>query len=211
LEQQGFEIVAEADDGHEAAKLARTVAFDVALLDVSMPRMNGMDCARALLAAAPDTRIVLLTMHTEEEQIARSLRIGVRGYVCKSQTADELSEAIREVFAGGTYLNPRAAAVLLSAYRTGATVGDDPLTLRERQVLQLVAEGSTTKEVAITLGLTTKTAESYRARVMAKLDIHDTASLVRYALRHGLTQLSLILIEAAFKYLGTGGPRYFTR
>lgn len=191
LEQGGFVVVAEATDGHDAVRLARTVRFDVAVLDVSMPRMNGIDSAREILSFSPSSRIVMLTVHTEERQIADALRAGIRGYILKTQAADELINAIREVAAGGTYLSPHVSSVLLSAYVNGSTIGEDPLTVRERQVLQLVAEGKTTKEVADSLGVTAKTAECYRSRLKVKLGIHDTAGLVRYAIRHGVIQLAL--------------------
>lgn len=190
LEQGGFVVVAEATDGHEAVRLARTVRFDVAVLDVSMPRMNGIDSAREIMSFAPNSRIVMLTVHTEDGQIADALRAGIRGYIIKTQAADELINAIREVAGGGTYLSPQVSSLLLAAYVNGSAIGRDPLTVRERQVLQLVAEGRTTKEVADSLGVTAKTAECYRSRLKVKLGIHDTAGLVRYAIRHGLIQLS---------------------
>jgi two-component system response regulator NreC len=189
LEQGGFVVVGEATDGQEAVRVARTVRFDVAVLDVSMPRMNGIDSAREIMSFAPNSRIVMLTVHTEERQIADALRAGIRGYIIKTQAADELINAIREVAGGGTYVSPQVSTLLLAAYINGSALGRDPLTVRERQVLQLVAEGRTTKEVASSLGVTAKTAECYRSRLKVKLGIHDTAGLVRYAIRHGLIQL----------------------
>jgi len=189
LEQGGFVVVGEATDGQEAVRLARTVRFDVAVLDVSMPRMNGIDSAREIMSFAPNSRIVMLTVHTEERQIADALRAGIRGYIIKTQAADELINAIREVAGGGTYVSPQVSTLLLAAYINGSALGRNPLTVRERQVLQLVAEGRTTKEVAHSLGVTAKTAECYRSRLKVKLGIHDTAGLVRYAIRHGLIQL----------------------
>jgi DNA-binding NarL/FixJ family response regulator len=191
LEHGGFDVVGEAADGHEAIQLARTVRFDVAVLDICMPRMNGVDSAREILSVAPHGHIVVLTVHIEERQIADAFRAGIRGYVLKTQAADELIHAIRHVAAGGTYMSPHVSSVLLTAYLTGGAIGEDPLTSRERQVLQLVAEGKSTKDIADLLGVTAKTAESYRAHVKAKLDIHDTAGLVRYAIRQGLIPLSI--------------------
>jgi two-component system, NarL family, response regulator NreC len=191
LEHGGFDVVGEAADGHEAIQLAQSVRFDIGVLDICMPRMNGVDAAREILVVAPLCRIVVLTMHAEERQIAAAFHAGVRGYVLKTQAADELIHAISEVAAGRTYLSPHVASVLLAAYLTGSTIGEDPLTSRERQVLQLVAEGKSTKEVADLLGVTAKTAESYRSRLKAKLDIHDTAGLVRYAIRQGLSPMSI--------------------
>lgn len=189
LEHNGFDVVAQAVDGDEAVRLARTVHFDVGLLDIGMPRMNGVEAARQILLMAPHCHIIVLTVHAEERQIAAAFRAGIRGYVIKTQAADELIHAIREVSLGGTYMSPQVSTILLDAYLTGNTIGADPLTARERQVLQLVAEGRSTKEVADLLGITAKTAESYRSRVKTKLDIHDTAGLVRYAIREGLVAL----------------------
>ena len=186
LEHHGLDIVGEAVDGDEAVKLARQVHFDVGLLDIAMPRMNGIDAARAILRHAPRCHIIVLTVHAEERQIAAAFRAGIRGYVIKTQAADELIQAIREVSGGGTYLSPQVSTILLDAYLAGSRIAADPLTARERQVLQLVAEGRSTKEVAQLLGVTAKTAESYRSRLKTKLDIHDTAGLVRYAIREGL-------------------------
>ena len=189
LEYNGLEVVAEASDGHEAIQIARTARFDVAVLDVSMPRMNGIDTAREILVAAPHCRIVVLTVHAEERQIAAAFRAGVRGYILKTQAADELINAIREVSAGGTYLSPHVSGILLDAYLAGSRIDEDPLTLREREVLQLIAEGKTTKEIAHAIGVTAKTAEVYRSRLKTKLDVHDTAGLIRYAIRLGLVHL----------------------
>ena len=197
LEYHGLEVVAEAGNGHEAIQLARTVRFDVAVLDISMPLVNGVDTAREILSVAPHCRIILLTFHTEERQIAAAFRAGVRAYVLKTQAADELINAIREVASGGTYMSPHVSGVLLRAYLAGNTMEEDRLTLRERQVLQLVAEGKTTKEMAKALGVTVKTAESYRSRLKAKLDVHDTAGLVRYAIRNGVIQLAACWYFAA--------------
>lgn len=186
LEHHGFDVVAEAADGDEAVQLARKIHFEVGLLDIGMPHMNGVEAARQILQLAPRCHIIVLTVHAEERQIAAAFRAGIRGYVIKTQAADELIHAIREVSAGGTYMSPQVSTILLEAYLTGSIIGADPLTPRERQVLQLVAEGRSTKEVAHALGVTAKTAESYRSRLKAKLDIHDTAGLVRYAIREGI-------------------------
>jgi DNA-binding NarL/FixJ family response regulator len=188
LEREGIQVVAEAADGWEAVRLAQSENPDVVVLDLSMPQLNGLDAAREILRLRPRTKIVLLTMHMEEHQIVGALRAGIRGYVTKTQAAEALSQAIREIASGGTYLTPGVADVVVGAYLAGGEAAREPLTPRERQVLQLVAEGKTTKEVATMLNLSVKTAESYRARLMDKLDIHDTATLVRYAIRRGLIQ-----------------------
>jgi two-component system response regulator NreC len=188
LEREGFEVVGEAADGHEAVRRAEALHPDVAVLDLSMPQLNGIDAARGIQQASPGTKTILLTMHIEEHQIVAALRAGIRGYVVKTQAAEELVQAIREVSRGGIYLTPSVSRVVVEAYLSSAELPADPLAPRERQVLQLVAEGKTTKEVAALLGLTVKTAESYRTRIMEKLDVHETASLVRYAIRQGLIQ-----------------------
>ncbi len=191
LERGGFDVVGEAADGHEAIQLAGAVRFDVAVLDICMPRMNGVDAAREILSVAPHSRIVALTYRVEKPLIADAFRAGIRGYVLKTQAADELIHAIREVAAGRAFLSPQVSTILLAAYLSGSTTGTDPLTHRERQVLQLVAEGKSTKGIADLLGITSKTAEGYRSRVKAKLNIHNTADLVRYAIREGFSPLSI--------------------
>lgn len=188
LEREGFEIVGEAADGREAVRLAQERSPDVAILDFTMPLLNGLDAAREILRTSPRMGLVLLTMHTEDHRVVGALRAGIRAYVLKTQAAEELAQAIREVARGGTFLSPGVSHVLLKAYLSKTDVPPDPLSPRERQVLQLVAEGKTTKEIAAELGLTTKSAESYRAKIMEKLDIHDTAGLVRYAIRQGLIE-----------------------
>ena len=186
VERQGVQVVAETGDGLMLIEQARQHLPDLAIVDVSMPGLNGIDATRQMLAAVPTMAVVLLTMHDEELHVSAALRAGVRGYVLKTQAADELMNAIRTVSTGGTYLSPKVSRMVVSAYVSGADTAADPLTARERIVLQLVAEGRTTKDIAGTLNLTVKTAESHRARLMEKLDIHDTAGLVRYAIRRGV-------------------------
>jgi len=186
VERQGVQVVAETGDGLMLIEQARQHLPDLAIVDVSMPGLNGIDATRQMLAAVPTMAVVLLTMHDEELHVSAALRAGVRGYVLKTQAADELMDAIRTVSTGGTYLSPKVSRMVVSAYVSGADTAADPLTARERIVLQLVAEGRTTKDIAGTLNLTVKTAESHRARLMEKLDIHDTAGLVRYAIRRGV-------------------------
>jgi two-component system response regulator NreC len=188
LEREGVECVAEASDGLEAVRLAKLHRPDVAILDLSMPQLNGLDAASEIVKACPATGVILLTFHTEEHQILAALRAGVRGYVVKTQAVQELVDALSEVARGGIYLSSSVSRVVVSAYLTSSEPVPDPLTPRERQVLQLVAEGKTAKEIAGLLNLSVKTAESYRANIMSKLDIHNTAGLVRYAIRRGLIQ-----------------------
>ena len=188
LEREGFKVVGEAADGREAVRLAKTTHPDVAVLDLAMPSLNGIDAAREMRRTAPRLKTVLLTMHTEEPYILEALSAGVSGYVLKSQAADDLVRAIREVTQGSIYLSPAISRTVVDAVRSRKALPPDPLSPREREVLQLIAEGKATKEVAAILGISHKTAESHRTRIMAKLDIHETATLVRYAVRRGLVQ-----------------------
>lgn len=188
LERAGFDVVAEAGDGHEAVRLTREHSPDVAILDFAMPLLDGSSAAEEIARTSAETRTILLTMHAEEPYIARALQSGVRGYVLKTQSATELVGAIREVVQGGFYLSPAVSSTIAHVYQAKNEALSDHLTLRERQVLQLVAEGKTTKEVARLLGISAKTADSHRTRIMTKLGIHETAGLVRYAIRHGLIQ-----------------------
>lgn len=180
------EVVGEACDGFEAVQLIRRLKPDIAILDIAMPELNGLDAARVAAKDSPHTKVILLTVHKESPYVIEALNAGVHGYVIKTQTADDLIRAIREVSADRIYLSPRISQIVIDAYRHKHIPASDPLTLREREVLQLIAEGYTTKEVAARLGITVKTAESHRTRLMAKLEIHNTAGLVRYAIRRGL-------------------------
>ncbi len=186
LERDGFTVVAEAENGWEAVRLARAHRPAVAVLDLSMPGLNGLAAAQEIRSALPRTGIVLLTMHMEEHQVETALKIGIHGYVLKTQAPECLNEAIRAVASGASYLSPSVASFVVGAYLSGTTPPPDPLTARDRQVLQLVADGKSNKEIASELKLSVKTAESYRSRLMEKLDIHSTAGLVRYAIRLGL-------------------------
>jgi two-component system response regulator NreC len=188
LEKQGFQVVSEASDGQEALRSVEKTQPEVAILDISMPVLNGVDAARELVKSSPKTRVILLTQHDEDQYVTEALRAGVRGYVLKSQAAEDLLHAIQEVCRGKVYLSPNISGAVVDAYLSKAYVSPDPLSGRERQVLQLVGEGKSTKDIAVHLGISVKTAESHRARLMKKLDIHETASLVRYAIRRGLIQ-----------------------
>lgn len=186
LEREGFNVVGEASDGREALQLAQNLRFDIALLDLAMPLLNGIDAGRAILQACPKAKVILLTMHTEDHQILDALRAGIKGYVLKSKAAEELIQAIHEVSRGKLYLTPSASETVVQAYLAKTELPPEPLSPREREFLQLVAEGKSTKEAAGLLGISVKTAESHRTRIMQKLNIHETASLVRYAIRRGL-------------------------
>ena len=188
LHKEGLDVVAEAADGQQAVKLVQEYKPDVAVLDLSMPLLNGLDAAREIIKSAPRTKPMLLTMHTEDHYVLEALRVGVRGYVMKNHSGEDLVRAITQVARGEVYLSPGISEVVVQAYLNKTDYAADPLSGRERQVLQLVAEGNTTKKVASLLGLSVKTAESHRTRIMEKLDIHETAGLVRYAIRRGIIQ-----------------------
>ncbi len=188
LEQEHHTVVAEAADGREAIQLAQKHHPDVAVMDLAMPLLNGLDATREIVKVSPETRTILLTMHTEDQYVVEALRAGVRGYLLKTQAASDLIQAVREVSRGAVYLSPGISGAIVDAYLAKTDFPPDPLTPREREVLQLVAEGKTTKEVAGILGVSVKTAESHRTRIMEKLDIHNTADLVRYAIRRGVVQ-----------------------
>lgn len=187
LEREGFQVAGEASDGQELIRLVANVRPEIAILDISMPILNGIDAARELQKSSP-TKTILLTRHDEDQYVTEALRAGVKGYVLKNQAATDLVHAIREVCRGGIYLSPSISGTIVGAFLSKTDLPADPLTSRERQVLQLVGEGKSTKEVATLLGVSIKTAESHRTRLMQKLDIHETASLVRYAIRRGLVQ-----------------------
>jgi two-component system response regulator NreC len=188
LEREHFQVMAEASDGQDAVKLVEMHQPDIAIMDISMPTLNGIDAARSLARSAPKTKTILLTQHEEEQYIHEALEAGVKGYVLKNQVANDLIQAIRQVGRGEFYLSPGISRAVMEAYRSKSERPADPLTARERQVLQLIAEGKSTKDTASVLGISVKTAESHRMRLMQKLNIHETASLVRYAVRRGLIQ-----------------------
>lgn len=188
LEREGFTVVAEATDGHEAVRLAEAHHPELAVLDLNMPLLSGLYAAQEIQKISPRTQTILLTMYEEEAYVLEALRAGIRGYVLKAQAAEDLVKAIREVAKGALYLSPGISQTVVNAYLARTEMPADPLTRREHQVLQLVAEGKTTKEIAELLGVTPKTAESHRSHIMEKLDLHDTAGLVRYAIRRGLIQ-----------------------
>jgi len=188
LTREGFTVVGEAADGREALHQVEVTHPEVALLDLAMPGLNGLDAAREIMQIAAGTKVVILTQHTEEPYILEALRAGVHGYVLKSQSVSDVIQAIRDVTRGKLYVSPAISDVVVSAYRGQTSLPADQLTTREREVLQLVAEGKSTKKIAEILGIAQKTAESHRSHLMVKLGIHEVAGLVRYAVRRGLVQ-----------------------
>jgi DNA-binding NarL/FixJ family response regulator len=188
LEREKFQVVSEASDGQEAIHQVNEHRPDIAVLDISMPILNGIDTARELSRSCPKTKSILLTQHDEGQYILEALEAGVKGYVLKSQVSSDLVQAIQRISRGEVYLSPKVSQAVVEGYRTKSQRAADPLTARERQVLQLIAEGKSTKDAASLLGISSKTAESHRTSLMQKLDIHETATLVRYAIRRGLVE-----------------------
>lgn len=189
LEASGdCEVVAQASDGLEAVEQALQTHPDVAVLDIGMPRLSGLEAVRRIRQEAPKVRVLVLTMHEEEEYVVHLVRAGASGYLVKDSAAGELLDAVRALARGHGYFGPYAARVLAEQYRhpEGAQDPYGTLTAREREVFHLVVDGKTTKEVAKALGISPKTAENHRTRLMEKLDVHNTAELVRYAARRGL-------------------------
>lgn len=191
--QPGMKVVAEAEDGLSAVRLAREQSPDVAIIDVSMPGLNGVEAARKILAARPGARVIGLSMHSDRRYVVEMLRSGALGYILKESAFDELSQAIRTVLKGQTYLSSRIADVIIKDYVRSAAGGRSSafsrLSNREREVLQLLAEGRSTKQVAGQLNLSVKTVETHRKQIMDKLNIHSLAGLTKYAVREGITSL----------------------
>jgi two-component system response regulator NreC len=186
LETEGFDVAGEASNGAEAVELCQKVRPDVAVLDISMPLLNGIDAARQILKHQPGAKIILLTAHTHERYAVESLRHGVTGYLLKENAADELVQAVRAVGRGAVYVTSGVSRSLAHALSGKSDDSADLLSSRERQVLQLIAEGRNMKEIGALLGVSSRTADSHRTKIMKKLELSDTASLVRYAISIGL-------------------------
>lgn len=186
------EVLAECSDGQEALAAVGAHRPDVVLLDITMPGMNGLEVARRVPKASPATRVLVLSMHAGPEYVAQAMRAGIDGYLIKDAAVDELRSALDAIAAGRPYISPAISETLLHGFmRTGKTPGDagaelDKLTARQREILQLVAEGYGTREIAARLHLSVKTIESHRSQTMDRLDIHDVPGLVRFAIRAGL-------------------------
>lgn len=185
LERQGVEVVADMADGQAAVDAVKRFSPDVAVLDVAMPILNGVEAAGQIARLAPSTPVILLSGLDDARFVPGALKAGVKGFVHKSQGADDLVRAIIEVREGRLYVSPGASQAIVDACSTGDDGGGKSLTPRERQVLQLVGEGKSTKQIAEVLRISVKTAEFHRGRLMKKLNVHDTANLVRYAIREG--------------------------
>lgn len=187
----GVEVVAEADDGRVAVALARQHRPDVVCMDIGMPELNGVDATAQLGQQCPAVRVLMLSMHKNEEYVSHALQAGAAGYLLKDAAPAELDVALQAVARGDVYLSPAVSHHVVSGYvqRVRAPAGGPPasrLTQRQREVLQLIAEGRTTKQIAATLHLSPKTVETHRRQVMERLAVHDIAGLVRYAVRIGL-------------------------
>jgi DNA-binding NarL/FixJ family response regulator len=184
--QPDMEIVGEAGNGREAVELAERLKPEVVVMDVSMPELNGIEATRRLAASLPHTRVLALSMHKDSVYVREILRAGARGYLLKDSVADDLVSAVRAVASGEGYLSPQVSNAVLDDYRRHVTNPIDLLTSREREVLQMLAEGKTNKEIAGVLNLSAYTVEAHRGRVMEKLNVHTIADLVRFAVRNGL-------------------------
>ncbi|HLQ13404.1 MAG TPA: response regulator transcription factor [Steroidobacteraceae bacterium] len=187
IERAGIKVAGEAADGQEAVRLVQNERPDAAILDISMPLFNGLDAALKIVQLGIGTHLIVLTRHDEQQYVSQALRCGIRGYVLKHQAANDLVLAIREVCAGQVYLSPGVSRAVVEGYATPESPGQS-LSARERQVLQLIAESKTTREIGVLLHVSAKTVETHRFRLMQKLGIHDIAGLVRYAMREGMIQ-----------------------
>jgi len=191
----GIEVVGEAEDGRQAAKLARRLNPDVAVLDVAMPILNGIQAAERIRRLRLPTRVVILSMHKDEALVRRALRSGAHGYLLKNAVSEELLLAIRAAVRDEIYLSPAISRTVVEDLLTAGAIAEpvdafNQLTQREREVLQLIAEGHTNSEIAKLLAISVKTVEKHRANLMSKLDVHDVAGLVRIAVKHKLIFLS---------------------
>lgn len=188
-----FDVVGIAADGMEAVETVRRERPDAVVLDISMPRLNGIDAARQILRELPETKIIMLSMHADRTFVQESLRVGAKGYILKESAAREVIRALDAVAAGEVFLSPLVRSRVLGDYiemiRDGSAEAASPLSPREREVLQLLAEGKSTKEAASILNVSVKTVETHRRQIMEKLDLHSIAELTKYAIRAGLTQL----------------------
>ena len=190
-QQEDMEVVGQASDGHAAVELARELAPDVIVMDISMPGLNGIDATREILRTSPDTRVVGLSMHSAKRYVREMFRAGASGYLLKDCEFDELVQTIRLIAQGQTYISPSIGRVVTENYIHDGSENNDNafsvLTPREREILQLISEGNNTKQIAARLFISPKTVEAHRLRIMKKLDIHNIALLTKYAIQEGLT------------------------
>jgi two-component system response regulator NreC len=190
-ERADWEIVAEVGDGREAIRKVAALKPEVAILDIGMPLLNGIDATKQIVRRSPETRVLILSMHSDEGYVTRALQAGATGYILKDSAGKDLLKAISSVAAGQAFFSPAIARLMLDDYvrrvaGTGVADKFETLSAREREIFQLVAEGRTNKEVAELLEISPTTVETHRARILQKLDIHNTAELVLYAVRRGV-------------------------
>lgn len=189
--QSHFKVVAEAEQGRTAVQLCRELSPDVVIMDISMPDLNGIEATRQILKDSPNTKIIILSVHSSQRFVAEVFKAGASGYLLKDCSFEDLVSAIFTVNAGETYLHPQIASVVRDDYVQFLLQRDTPyspaLSPREREVLQLIAEGKNTKEIAFSFNLSVKTVEAHRQRIMDKLNIRSVAALTKYAIREGLT------------------------
>ena len=184
-----YQVVAQAADGVEAVELALKLQPDIVVIDLTMPRLGGLDAVRRMHAQLPQMRVLVLTVHEDEEYIIPIIKAGASGYLVKDSASKELTDAIAKIARGGVYFGPQATKILAEQYQRPAHLAADPyggLTDREREVFHLVVEGKTNKEIAKTMGIALKTANNHRTNMMNKLDLHNAADIVRFAARKGL-------------------------
>lgn len=184
--QPDMEIAGEAGNGREAVELAERLHPDIVVMDVAMPELNGIEATRRLASSSPHTRVLALSMHKDSVYVREILRAGARGYLLKDSIDTDLISAVRAVARGDGYISPGVSDAVLSDYRRHVTDPLDLLTSREREVLQMIAESKTNKEIAVALNLSVYTVEAHRGKIMEKLNLHSTGELVRFAVRHGL-------------------------
>lgn len=190
-----MEVVGEAKDGRKALNLVRELAPDIVIMDITMPNLNGVEATREIVSEFPKVKVIALSIHSHKRFVSDMLKAGTSGYILKECLFDELVQAIRTVAAGGIYLSPRITGVVVGDYvehlSTRPESQLDKLTVREHEVLQLLAEGKSTKQIALELHVSPKTIETNRRHIIDKLDIHSVAELTKYAIREGLTSLEL--------------------
>lgn len=194
LEKQGnIEVVAQADDGRTAVRLVRDLQPDIVIMDIAMPGLNGIEATRQICAESPDVKIIALSMHSDRRFVAEMLKAGASGYLLKNSAFQQLTNSIRTVMEGRNYLCPEIGEIVIDDYikklSTNETSAVSPLTPREREVLQLIAEGNSTKEIASNLSVSVKTADTHRQQIMKKLNCRSVAELTKYAIREGITPL----------------------
>ena len=184
--QSDMEIVGEAGNGREAVEMAEKLKPEVVVMDVSMPELNGIEATRRLVKSLPYTRVLALSMHKDSVYVREILRAGARGYLLKDSSDQDLIAAVRSLAKGEGYISPAVSGAVLADYRQHVTDPIDLLTSREREVLQMIAEGQTNKDIAGKLNLSVYTVDAHRGRIMEKLNLHSTGEMVRFAMRNGL-------------------------